>query len=129
MKSIGQMFPSAPILCHPEPVCRTHVVLNSIDKVFHKRGLLRVGWVRLLLPFTEVNVGPNPFIGVIYHWIGGLASATNYIPFRGIKRWSWEIYWIIQGIAAWIIAPRVAGAGSARTFRKSNVQYTDAYAA
>ncbi len=52
-------------------------------------------------------MGPNPFIGVIYHWIGGLASASNFIPFRGIKRWSWEIYWIIQGIAAWIIAPMV----------------------
>jgi L-rhamnose-H+ transport protein len=50
-------------------------------------------------------VGANPFIGVIYHWIGGFASATNFIPFRGIKRWSWEIYWIIQGIAAWLIAP------------------------
>jgi L-rhamnose-H+ transport protein len=52
-------------------------------------------------------VGPNPFIGVLYHWIGGLASASNFIPFRGIKRWSWEIYWIIQGIAAWLIAPSV----------------------
>jgi L-rhamnose-H+ transport protein len=54
-----------------------------------------------------VDVGPNPFIGVLYHWIGGLASASNFIPFRGIKRWSWEIYWIIQGIAAWIVAPMV----------------------
>jgi len=52
-------------------------------------------------------VGPNPFIGVLYHWIGGLASASNFIPFRGIRRWSWEIYWIIQGVAAWIIAPMV----------------------
>jgi L-rhamnose-H+ transport protein len=42
---------------------------------------------------------------VIYHWIGGLASATNFIPFRPIKRWSWEIYWIIQGVAAWVVAP------------------------
>ena len=50
-------------------------------------------------------MGPNPFIGVIFHWIGGFASATNFIPFRGIKRWSWEIYWLIQGIAAWLIAP------------------------
>ncbi|QMV19609.1 rhamnose/proton symporter RhaT [Granulicella sp. 5B5] len=50
-------------------------------------------------------MGPNPFIGVIYHWLGGLASASNFIPFRGIKRWSWEIYWIIQGVAAWLIAP------------------------
>ena len=52
-------------------------------------------------------MGPNPFIGVIYHWIGGFASATNFIPFRGIKRWSWEIYWLIQGFAAWIVAPLV----------------------
>jgi L-rhamnose-H+ transport protein len=50
-------------------------------------------------------LGVNPFIGVLYHWIGGLASASNFIPFRGIKRWSWEIYWIIQGVAAWLIAP------------------------
>ena len=50
-------------------------------------------------------MGPNPFLGVIFHWIGGFASATNFIPFRGIKRWSWEIYWLIQGFAAWLIAP------------------------
>ena len=50
-------------------------------------------------------MGPNPFLGVIFHWIGGFCSATNFIPFRGIKRWSWEVYWIIQGFAAWIIAP------------------------
>ncbi len=54
-------------------------------------------------------MGANPFLGVIYHWIGGFASATNFIPFRGIKRWSWEIYWLIQGFAAWIIAPLVLG--------------------
>jgi L-rhamnose-H+ transport protein len=50
-------------------------------------------------------VGPNPFLGVIFHWIGGFCSATNFIPFRRIKRWSWEVYWIIQGFAAWIVAP------------------------
>src|SRR6185437_7840213 len=51
--------------------------------------------------------GVNPFIGVVFHWIGGFCSATNFIPFRGIRRWSWEIYWIIQGVAAWLIAPSV----------------------
>jgi len=54
-------------------------------------------------------LGANPLIGVIYHWIGGLASASNFIPFRPIKRWSWEIYWIVQGFAAWIVAPAVVG--------------------
>jgi L-rhamnose-H+ transport protein len=52
-------------------------------------------------------LGPNPFLGVIFHWIGGFCSATNFIPFRQIKRWSWEVYWLIQGFAAWIIAPTV----------------------
>ena len=54
-------------------------------------------------------MGANPLIGVIYHWIGGLASASNFIPFRPIKRWSFEIYWIIQGFAAWIVAPWIIG--------------------
>jgi L-rhamnose-H+ transport protein len=54
-----------------------------------------------------VSLGPNPLIGVLYHWTGGLASASNFIPFRPIKRWSWEIYWIIQGFAAWILAPLI----------------------
>jgi L-rhamnose-H+ transport protein len=52
-------------------------------------------------------VGSNLFLGVIYNMIGGFASATNFIPFRQIKRWSWEVYWLIQGFAAWIIAPTV----------------------
>jgi L-rhamnose-H+ transport protein len=50
-------------------------------------------------------LGSNLFLGVIYNLIGGFASATNFIPFRQIKRWSWEVYWVIQGFAAWIIAP------------------------
>jgi L-rhamnose-H+ transport protein len=54
-------------------------------------------------------LGANPLVGVIYHWIGGLASASNFIPFRPIKCWSFEIYWIIQGFAAWIVAPIVIG--------------------
>ncbi len=52
-------------------------------------------------------MGANPLLGVVFHWIGGFASATNFIPFRGIRRWSWEIYWLIQGVAAWLIAPIV----------------------
>ncbi|HEX3473015.1 MAG TPA: L-rhamnose/proton symporter RhaT [Silvibacterium sp.] len=62
---------------------------------------------RAVFESNEVTLGPNPLIGVVYHWIGGLASASNFIPFRPIKRWSWEIYWIIQGFAAWIVAPFV----------------------
>ncbi len=47
----------------------------------------------------------NPVMGVFYHWLGGLASASCYLPFRGIKRWSWETYWLVQGTFSWILAP------------------------
>jgi L-rhamnose-H+ transport protein len=47
----------------------------------------------------------NPIIGVLYHWLGGLASASFYIPYRGVRRWSWETYWLVGGFFSWIIAP------------------------
>jgi L-rhamnose-H+ transport protein len=50
-------------------------------------------------------LGVNPFLGVVYHWLGGLSSASCYVPFRGIKRWSWETYWLVQGIFSWILVP------------------------
>lgn len=47
----------------------------------------------------------NPFLGVFYHWIGGLAAASFYIPYRGVKRWSWETYWLVGGVFSWLVAP------------------------
>ncbi len=47
----------------------------------------------------------NPALGVFYHWLGGLASGSFYVPYRGVKRWSWETYWLVGGIFSWIIAP------------------------
>jgi L-rhamnose-H+ transport protein len=52
-------------------------------------------------------MGPDPFLGIVYHWIGGLASASCYLPFRKIRNWSWEVYWLLQGVFSWIIAPSV----------------------
>ncbi len=48
---------------------------------------------------------PNPLTGVLYHWLGGFASASFYVPYRGVKRWSWEIYWLTGGIFSWVLAP------------------------
>jgi L-rhamnose-H+ transport protein len=50
---------------------------------------------------------PNPALGVFFHWLGGLASGSFYVPFRGVKRWSWETYWLVGGVFSWIIAPWV----------------------
>jgi L-rhamnose-H+ transport protein len=47
----------------------------------------------------------NPLLGVVFHWIGGLASASFYVPYKGIRRWSWEIFWLTGGLVSWVIAP------------------------
>jgi|SRR5215469_3880614 len=53
---------------------------------------------------------PNPALGVFLHWLGGLASGSFYVPYRGVKRWSWETYWLVGGFFSWIIAPWILGA-------------------
>jgi L-rhamnose-H+ transport protein len=48
---------------------------------------------------------PNPALGVFFHWLGGLASASFYVPYRGVKNWAWETYWLVGGFFSWIIVP------------------------
>lgn len=48
---------------------------------------------------------PNPALGVLFHWLGGLASGSFYVPYRGVKRWSWETYWLVGGVFSWLVAP------------------------
>ncbi len=52
---------------------------------------------------------PNPALGVILHWLGGLASGSFYVPYRGVKHWAWETFWLAGGIFSWIIAPWFLG--------------------
>ncbi len=47
-------------------------------------------------------------LGVIFHFIGGAASGSFYIPFKKVKGWSWESYWIIGGLFSWLIVPPLA---------------------
>ena len=50
---------------------------------------------------------PNAFFGVLLHAVGGLAAGSFYIPFKKVRQWSWESYWIVGGFFSWIIAPWV----------------------
>lgn len=48
---------------------------------------------------------PNPFLGVFFHWLGGLAAGSFYVPFRRVRGWAWEVYWLVGGFFSWIVAP------------------------
>ena len=39
-------------------------------------------------------MGANPLLGVVFHWLGGLASGSFYVPYRSSASWSWETYWL-----------------------------------
>ena len=54
-------------------------------------------------------ISPNPILGVFFHWLGGLASGSFYVPYRGVRHWSWETYWLVGGFFSWIIAPWALG--------------------
>jgi L-rhamnose-H+ transport protein len=52
----------------------------------------------------------NPILGVLFHWTGGLASGSFYVPYKGVRNWSWETYWLTGGFFSWIICPWVLAA-------------------
>lgn len=47
----------------------------------------------------------NPALGVIFHWLGGFASASFYVPYKRIRLWSWEVLWLAGGLFSWLLAP------------------------
>lgn len=46
--------------------------------------------------------------GIIYHFIGGFASGSFYIPYKKVRGWAWESFWIVGGIFSWLIVPPLA---------------------
>lgn len=49
-------------------------------------------------------------LGVIFHFIGGFASGSFYLPYKKVKQWSWESYWLAGGLFSWLIVPFIAAA-------------------
>ncbi len=47
----------------------------------------------------------NPALGVVIFALGGLAGAIFYLPFKKVKNWAWESYWLIYAVFGLIIVP------------------------
>jgi L-rhamnose-H+ transport protein len=46
--------------------------------------------------------------GLLFHFIGGFASGSFYVPYKKVKGWAWENYWLIGGLFSWFIVPPIA---------------------
>jgi L-rhamnose-H+ transport protein len=47
-------------------------------------------------------------LGIIFHCIGGFASGSFYLPYKKVKGWDWESYWLAGGLFSWLIVPLIA---------------------
>lgn len=44
-------------------------------------------------------------IGLLIIAVGAFCQSSCYVPINKIKNWSWESYWIVQGVFAWLVFP------------------------
>ena len=47
----------------------------------------------------------NLIVGLLIIAVGAFCQSSSYVPINRIKQWSWESYWIVQGIFAWLLFP------------------------
>lgn len=44
-------------------------------------------------------------LGLLIIAVGAFAQSSSYVPINKIKKWSWESFWLVQGIFAWLVFP------------------------
>ena len=47
------------------------------------------------------------YIGLLIIAVGAFCQSSSYVPINKVRDWSWESYWLIQGIAAWVVFPLI----------------------
>lgn len=48
-------------------------------------------------------------IGLLIIAVGAFCQSSSYVPINKVKSWSWESFWLVQGLFAWLVFP-IAGA-------------------
>ena len=47
----------------------------------------------------------NTLIGLLIIAVGSFGQSSSYVPINRVKDWSWESFWLIQGVFAWLVFP------------------------
>lgn len=61
------------------------------------------------IPLQGSEMMPNPILGVFLHWLGGLAVDSFYVPFRAVRKSSWETDWLVGGVFSGLVMPWLLG--------------------
>ena len=44
-------------------------------------------------------------IGLLIIAVGSFGQSSSYVPIKKVKDWSWESFWLTQGVFAWLVFP------------------------
>lgn len=44
-------------------------------------------------------------LGLLIIAIGSFCQSSSYVPIKKVRDWSWESFWLVQGIFAWLVFP------------------------
>jgi L-rhamnose-H+ transport protein len=47
----------------------------------------------------------NTLIGLLIIAVGSFGQSSSYVPIKKVKSWSWESFWLVQGVFAWLVFP------------------------
>lgn len=47
----------------------------------------------------------NALLGLLIIAVGAFCQSSSYVPINRVRSWSWESFWIVQGLFAWIAFP------------------------
>lgn len=50
-------------------------------------------------------MGASVLLGLLIIAAGAFCQSSSYVPINKIKKWSWESYWLVQGVFAWLVFP------------------------
>ncbi|MDD4921169.1 MAG: L-rhamnose/proton symporter RhaT [Bacteroidales bacterium] len=47
----------------------------------------------------------NTIFGLLIIALGSMGQSSSYVPIKKVKTWSWETFWLMQGVFAWLVFP------------------------
>ncbi|MDR0560503.1 MAG: L-rhamnose/proton symporter RhaT [Prevotellaceae bacterium] len=49
----------------------------------------------------------NALLGLLIIAVGSFGQSSSYVPIKKVKKWSWESFWLTQGVFAWLVFPLI----------------------
>ena len=49
----------------------------------------------------------NSLLGLLIIAAGSFGQSSSYVPINKVRGWSWESFWLVQGVFAWLVFPLI----------------------